>query len=258
MSTARSLSLTRSRRIVCDLMHFARRVPTVMAERLMHLGPVVAARAALAHRPCWFAILAKAYAGLCRAEPRLRRSYRPFPWPHLHEHAQPWSAMPISREVDGEEGLLFLVIREPDLLSLADLDARIRNAKSAPLPEVRPFRGQLLLASLPWPLRRLAWWLAADVVPSWGKRYLGTFGVTGVPSGGTDTPLFLSPLTTSLTMGVLGPDGSAPVRMLYDHRVLDACLAGRSLARLEEALLGPITAELRGMAGPSLPARQAG
>jgi len=250
---ARNLSLTRSRRLVCDLMHVARRVPSVVAERVMDLGPAVRARHAAAGRPCWYALLAKAHALVCRDEPRLSRFYRAFPWPHLHQHAASAATLPICRDVDGEEGLLFLTIPDPDTLPLAAIQAAITHAKTAPLDEVRAFRTQMRLASLPWPLRRLAWWLAADVFASWRLRQLGTFGVTGVASGGTDTPFFLSPLTSTVTMGVLGPGGRVPVRMLYDHRVLDATLAGRALGRLEEVLCGVITEELHAMAGAASP-----
>ncbi len=250
MSAPRTLSLTRSRRVVCDLMHFARRVPTVVAERVLHLGPAVLARAALADRPSWYALLTKAHAAVCRDEPRLRRCYRGFPWPHLYEHAITSATVPIAREVDGEEGLLFLTIPEPDTLPLAEIHARISHAKTAPLEEVRDFRNQLRIAALPGFLRRLAWWLAADVFGRLREKHLGTFGVTGVPSGGTDTPYFLSPLTSTVTMGVLGADGRVPVRILYDHRVLDAGLAGRALAGLEAVLCGVVAEEMRTMAGP--------
>ena len=58
----------------------------------------------------------------------------------------------------------------------------------------------------------------------------------------------LSPLTTTLTYGVIGPDGSCDVRLVYDHRVLDGAVVARALARLEEELTGPVCDELRAMA----------
>jgi hypothetical protein len=242
------MALTRSRRIVCDLLHFARRVPAVVAERTLDLAPVALARRAPAQRPCWYAILARAHALVCRDEGRLRRCYRPFPWPHLYQHEASAATLPISRVVDGEEGLLFLTIQRPEEETLAGLHARIMHASTAPLAEVSGFHTQLRIAGLPWPLRRLAWWLAADFFPGWRLRHLGTFGVTGVAGTGADTPFFLSPLTTNLTMGVIGRDGRVPVRLVYDHRVIDARLASRSLSRLEEVLRGQIAAELRAMA----------
>lgn len=254
-----NLSLTRSRRLVCDMMDFSRRVPTVIAERVMQLGPLLRARNALASRPYWYAILARAFALVSRDEPRLRRCYRPFPWPHLHEHPVSAVTMPVSRAVDGEEGMLFLNIVQPEEKPLAELHARIHHAKTAPVDEVRDFRTQLRLALLPWFVRRLMWWLVADVFSVWRLKYFGTFGVTGVSSGGSDTPYFLSPLTSTVTMGVLAPDGSVPVRLLYDHRVFDAEVAGRALARLEEVLCGQVTEELRGMAEqPPVAGRLAG
>jgi hypothetical protein len=250
MSQAGWIPLTRSRRIVGDLLHFAQRVPAAIAERVVSLGPVLQARAALADRPCWYALLAWAYARVCREVPRLRRCYRSLPWAHAYQHEEVSVTLPIAREVDGEEGLLFLTIAGPDRLSLAEVHRRIAHAKAAPLEEVPDFRRQLRLAALPQPIRRLGWWLALEAVARWREKHLGTFGVTGVGSQGTDTPCFLTPLTTSVTMGVLGREGSVPLRMVYDHRILDAGQAGQALQRLGEVLRSEAVDEMHSLARP--------
>ena len=54
----------------------------------------------------------------------------------------------------------------------------------------------------------------------------------------------LSPLTTTITFGVIEPDGSVLVRLFYDHRVLDGVQPSEALRELEEALNGGILHEL--------------
>jgi pyruvate/2-oxoglutarate dehydrogenase complex dihydrolipoamide acyltransferase (E2) component len=56
-------------------------------------------------------------------------------------------------------------------------------------------------------------------------------------------------LTTTLNYGVIEPDGTVCVRIIYDHRVFDGAVVARALVRLEEVLNGPLLDELRGMAG---------
>ena len=67
----RNLALSLPRRFICDLLHFARRVPTVPVQRRMNVAAVVAARAASAPRPSWAAIFTKAYGFVCAARPEL-------------------------------------------------------------------------------------------------------------------------------------------------------------------------------------------
>ena len=79
-------------------------------------------------------------------------------------------------------------------------------------------------------------------------RHLGTWGVSVTAGLGAVGLRPLSPLTTNLGYGMVGADGSVDVRVTYDHRVLDGGTAGRALMELDEALNGPILAELQGMA----------
>jgi hypothetical protein len=56
----------------------------------------------------------------------------------------------------------------------------------------------------------------------------------------------LSPLTTTLTFGVFDADGSALVRLFFDHRVFDGVQPAAALEELERTLCGAIVEELRG------------
>jgi hypothetical protein len=211
----------------------------------MALAPVVAARQAAPSRPSWFALFLKAYTLVTQRHERLRQSYLSFPWPRLHQHACSVASVAISRHVGDEETVLFLQIRRPERFSLAELDARIRQARSGSLDEFGTYRRQLRLIRLPLLLRRLGWWAALQVSGRWRAQCLGTFGVTGVGALGCELTGVLSPLTTTIHYGSIAADGSVVVQMMFDHRVLDGAPAARALVDLEQTLCGPIADELR-------------
>ena len=82
----RAIPLSIHRRMVIDLLYFARGIPTVPVQKRMSLAPLVAARAACRERPRWTVIFTKAYSLLAQEFPELRRAYVKIPWPHLYEY----------------------------------------------------------------------------------------------------------------------------------------------------------------------------
>jgi hypothetical protein len=249
-----SIPLSPPRRLIGDLMHFAAGVPTVPVQRHMDVGAAVAARAALPkpQRPAWAAVFAKAFALVAREMPVLRRAYVKLPAPRLYEYPVSVASVAVEREFEGEPGVFGARVTDPASLPLADLDARLRHAMTAPVREVKEFRRSLRLARLPRPVRRGLWWLALNL-PRTRTGYFGTFGVSVYSALGAESLHPLSPLTYTLNYGVIGADGGVDVRLVYDHRVTDGATVARALARVEEVLAGPLTAELR----PSLPGRRA-
>ena len=75
---------------------------------------------------------------------------------------------------------------------------------------------------------------------------MGTFGLSVYSSHGAESLHPLSPLTTTLNYGVIREDGTVPVRIVYDHRVMDGATVARALALLEQTLNQDIRAELVG------------
>jgi hypothetical protein len=215
-------------------------------DRRLALADVVHARQTMPVRPSWFAVFAKAYALVSEQHAPLRRAYMSFPRPHLHQHAGTIAHLAIARPIGDEDGVLGLKIRHPERRPLAELDALIRRVRTEPVEEIAAFRRSLRLASLPTPVRRLAWWAALNVSANWRVKHFGTFGLTAVGALGAMQATLLSPLTTTLTYGEIAPDGSIAVRLFYDHRVLDGVGPARALVDLERALCGPILAEMRG------------
>ena len=60
----------------------------------------------------------------------------------------------------------------------------------------------------------------------------------------------LSPITTLLNYGVIGPDGTVDVRIIYDHRVMDGATVARALARLEQILNSVVKDEISDLPRP--------
>jgi hypothetical protein len=245
------IRLSPQRRFICDLMHFARRVPTVPTQRRMHLEDVVAARRASGRHISWCAIFMKAYAIVCQSRPELRRCYLPWLWPHLYEHPINVASFMLEREYRGEEGVFSAQVREPEKMSLVELDKLVRWHKSAPFEEVPSFTRAMRLSRLPRPLRRFIWWMGLLTDGACRAHFFGTFAISVVAQLGAAALHPLSPLSTTLNYGVFEPDGSIDVRLIYDHRVTDGAPIARALTELEEVLHKQVSAELLELQRPS-------
>jgi hypothetical protein len=230
------------------MMHFATQIPSVPVQRKMKLAEVAAARNAVAERPSWVAVFLKAYAGVAKELPVLRRAYLGLPWPHLREYPKSVASVAVERVYDEERCVFFGRIADPWGLSLREIHSRIRGFADAPIESIRLFQKMLSFAGWPRPVRRLLFWLGLNL-PRTRPGQFGTFGLTVYSSLGAESLHPLSFLTTTLNYGVIEPDGSVLVRLIYDHRVFDGPIVALALAKLEEMLKGPILEELRGMAG---------
>ena len=238
------IGLSPQRRFVCDLLWFAKKVPSVPSQRRMRLADVVAARRSQPNHVSWCAIFIKAYSIVSATHPELRRAYLPVIWPHLYEHPINVASFSLERTYRGEEGVFFAQVPNPEQLSLAELDALVRNYKTAPIEDVPSFARAMWLSHLPLPVRRLIWWLGLYSDGAYRAHFFGTFGISVVASLGAAGLHILSPLTTTLNYGAFESDGTLDVRLAYDHRVLDGAPVARVLAALEGVLHGEIREEL--------------
>jgi hypothetical protein len=240
----RRIALSLPRRFVGDVMHFAKKIPSVPMQRRMRLADVVAARERLAVRHSWCAIFAKAFSLVAAERPELRRTYLSFPWGHLYEHPINVAAFSVERKYQGEEGVFMARIARPELTSLRVLTQIVRAYKTAELSEIESFQQGLWLSGLPLPLRRFLWWVALEWDGRYKAHYFGTFAISVVASLGAAGLHILSPLAFTLNYGTFEADGSLDVRLTYDHRALDGATAARALVAVEEALHGQILSEL--------------
>ena len=242
----RSISLSKPRRFMMDFLTVCSGVPTVPVQRRMKLGAVAAARLA-AGRPGWPSIFLKAYGTVTQRTPVLRRALIKLPWPHLVEYPMSVASVTVEREYEGEPAVFFARMGSPAHDSIANLDELIRGFASKPLNEVKSFRKMLKFARLPSMVRRACLWLGLNL-PRLRAGQFGTFGLSVYSSLGAESLHPLSPMTTTLTYGVINPEGEVDVRLIYDHRVLDGAVVARVLADLEQELTGPVLAELRQLA----------
>ena len=240
------IGLSRPRRFLADFLHFAAKVPSVPVQRQMRLAEVVAARAELADRPCWPALFLKAFAVVCDETPALRRAFVRVPWAHLREYPRVAASVAVEREYGGEPCVFFGRVTDPAKLPLAEIHAKIRHFAEEPVESIRTFQKMLAFGRLPGFLRRPLLWLGLNL-PRTRPNLFGTFGLSVYSSLGAESLHPLSPLTKTLNYGVIAADGTVPVRLVYDHRVLDGAAVARALARLEEVLRGAVVAELRTM-----------
>jgi hypothetical protein len=232
----RRLPLSAPRRLIGDLMHFARQVPSVPVQRRMNLGPLVAAREQASPRPSWCVLFTKAFALVAERRPELRRAYLSFPWPHLYEHPVSIASIAVEREVAGESAVLFAQVRGAEHHTPEQLDSFLQDCKDKPVESIGMFRRALRVSRLPRVLRRLLWWLALNSSGYKRARNLGTFAVSVYSGLGAEGLHPLSPLTATLNYGVIAPDGTVDVRIIYDHRVLDGATVARALGDLEGVL----------------------
>ena len=229
------------RRATIDVMRIARQVPMVPAQRRMQLGPLVEAHKTAALS--WSAIFTKAYALVAREMPVLRRGYFRYPVPRFVDFPVSAAAIAVERELDGESVVCPLIVPDPASLALRELAARIQHAKTASVEDATEFTRIRRIVGLPWPIRPLALWLGY-VIPSARFEYYGTFGLTTVVSDGAELLNLVSPLPTVLSYGPVRDNGEIDVRIMFDHRIVDAVPIARALVRLEQVLNGPIADEV--------------
>lgn len=242
--TGRRLPLSPARRVIGDLLHAARAVPTVPFQKDMRLAELAAARQAAQPRPSWCALFTKAYGKVVAAEPVLRRARLSFPVERLVEYTPATADVVVESQLDGEDILVYLSLQDPGSLPLLEIDRCAAALKEKPLAS-RRLRAMLRLARLPRLLRRPVWWGALNLSARARGKLFGTFAVSSVSNWGVDSLRPLSPVTTLLHYGTVGDDGAVAVRLTFDHRVMDGGVPSRALNEMERILKTDILAEVK-------------
>jgi hypothetical protein len=248
----RAIRLSRARRLVVDVLHFAHKIPTVPVQKRMSLAALVEARAACAERPRWTAIFVRAYGLLAKEVPELRRVYVKLPIPHLYEYRQSVAGVVIEREYEGDTGIFAITILNPAARTIGDLHTMLEKAYAAPVEELPEVQRSLRVAALPGPLRRFVWWLGLNIA-RYRAQFFSTFCISVYSALKAESLHPLMPVTTLLNYGIIDADGTVNVRIIYDHRVMNGATVARALNRLEEILTTIVLDELRDMAGSAKP-----
>ena len=243
----RYIPLSWPRRLIGDLMHFARKVPSIPVERTMNLTALARARAAASPAPGWTALFVKAFGLVTREFADLRTSFIANPWDHLVLHERSVASVAIAKTLpSGEQAVLFTKVRAPEDMPLGQVDNHLRKSRSRPVEDSGGFRLIRRISMLPRFLRRLVWWVTLDWSGRLREKYFGTFGVSSYGMQGAESLHPLSPLASTLTFGPISPEGLVRVRIIYDHRVCDGGVIAAALKRLEEVLNTDMVAELAG------------
>jgi hypothetical protein len=244
----RTLPLSPGRRLVIETLHHARKVPSLPLARTLNIAAVIEARAAARPAPSWFAIFMKAQSIVSRRCPELRRAYLTWPYPRLYEHATTVCSFPVEREWEGETIVLGGKVRSPENRPLPDLDRKLQYLKEVPLQTYTNFRQALLVARLPWLVRRFAHWVGLNFSGRLRERRFGTFAMSTLGTFGIEQLHPLTYLTTYFTFGPIRPGGDVEVKLVYDHRVMDGRTVARCLNELNDVLHTEIVTELRSLA----------
>jgi hypothetical protein len=248
MSKGKSIPLTNGRRLVDDVIRIARSQPIASFYRDIDLSGLDSLRKKIKPRLSWNAIFMKAYALVSREVPELRQFYRKFPWPHLYQVEDSVAQLTVSRQDGDEPRLYFARFRNPDQLSLPQIQEKIEFVQTAPIHEIKQFRHQDRFAALPGPMRRFLLWTLMEVWPTQRGTYMGTFGMTLSCFNQTYAASLLSPNTTSLGVDPTPRNGISRVLLTFDHRVLDGKPVIDIIGKLYRTLVGPIQVEMASLA----------
>jgi hypothetical protein len=242
------IAVSPARRMVMELLHHARQVPSLPLSRVLDVSSTVAARRAHPTPPSWLAIFLKAYGLVALRHPELRRAYIPWPRPHFYQHPQSIALLPVEREWQGEAVVLPAKVRGPETQPLEEITAFLRYLQEAPVLEVSPFRQVLRLGRLPGLFRRFTLWQSLHLSGCKRAKRMGTFILSSLGQLGVEQHNPYTPLTTYATFGPISPTGAVTAKIIYDHRVMDGRTVARALVDLEAVLGNEIVNELS--AGP--------
>jgi len=243
-ANGRTIPLSVGRRVICDFLRAGMSVPTVSVHKDLSLAELADARRCAAHRPSWTSIFTKAYAIVVAERPELRQALLTFPYERLFEYDIAAADVVVEAPWGDERILTHARIRQPERLSLLEIDRLLSAIRADPMGGKR-MRNAVALARLPRVLRWLGWWYLLNVSACRRGRYLGTFGVSSVGNLGADTLNPVSPWPTLLHHGAVRADGAVSVRLAFDHRVLDAAELARAIGDLEQVLHLELTKELQ-------------
>ncbi|HZZ71457.1 MAG TPA: hypothetical protein VFE24_04340 [Pirellulales bacterium] len=177
--------------------------------------------------------------------PCLRQAYLRWPWPHVYQHHGSVGMLAMNREFEGSERICWGRFLQPEGASLAQIQAQLDDYQSSPVEQI--FKRQVFLSRLPWPLRRLIWWLNLNLFVSKRWKRVGTFSVSSLAGQGAINRFHFTVLSSSLTYAPVAEEGTCLVTLICDHRLIDGTIAAAALSKLEQTLNGEIAAELRAL-----------
>jgi hypothetical protein len=240
----RYVRLSLPRQWMRDVVHFGSRSMVVGGSNSVRISAVAAARRNCQPLIGWNAILIRAIALTARKWPELRRSYIPFPWPHLYEHPKCVVTVVLEREWRGAHAVFFDQIVSPEDKSLREIEFELHGMRNAEVEAVGGFRRLIRITRYPLPLRRLIWRIVLSGSGRLKSRYVGTFSLNSLSSRRGRTTQSVTPVTMSIEYGAIQRNGELPLQVFVDHRVTDGASVNRICAELQAVLDRDIVDEL--------------
>jgi pyruvate/2-oxoglutarate dehydrogenase complex dihydrolipoamide acyltransferase (E2) component len=237
--------ISAARRVVIETMVHSQKLPLLPCSRIVNIAPLVKARSRMTTPASWTAIFMRAFAFTAERHAELRRSIVPWPWQSIYEHPRSNAVVPIEREIDGETVVLMAKVMRPELMTLAEIDQQLHTFSTQPVESINYFRQLLLLGRLPWIFLRFAFWQTLYLSGFKKAKRFGTFAISSVGSLGSEIDHAWTPLTTYFTFGPISPAGDCTLRIIFDHRVMDARTVARCLVSIEEILHSQMLAEMQ-------------
>jgi hypothetical protein len=245
MKRGKRVALTLGRRLIVEHTHFSSLVQKGVFRKTLNIAPLLNALENTLSKPPLTLVFLKAFALIAKDMPDLRRTYIKLPWPQLHELEYSVGMVPITRDIEGEEVVLMAQFRDPATATLVELAADLAIKKSSPIRDIRNFNRVLQIVALPWPLRRLAFWIGLNSARH-KPKFFGTFGISSV--GTAEVVYAIHPLTSLITYGLIDKsNGSIEVTFSFDHRVFDGMTVARAYDALEAVLNGEIADEINAL-----------
>ena len=238
----RRLRIPRSRRLVIDVLHYRAKVPTCAHDRLCDFRGVAEARERCPVRISWSILFIKAFGLVAARLPVLRQTYQRWPWPHVYQHPSSVAMVATHRDFDGEPWLFWSRFSSPEAKPLVRMQESLDRYLTDPVETTFPWQYQL--SGFPTIVRRMLWSWTLNIGGPNRVRRSGTFFLTTIAGQGAEIQHPPAFLTTNATYGPIDENGKSRVTLAYDHRLMDGRLIAGTLAGIEEALNGPIAAEL--------------
>jgi hypothetical protein len=245
----RKIAISPARRMVHELLHHSKKVPSLPLSKSLSLQELVEARQLSDPRPSWFAIFMKAYGLTAIKNPVLRRCYVPYLFEHYYEHPHSECSVLVEREWEGETVVLGAKVRAPENQTFASIDEAIKRFKSDPVLEVSSFRQVLRLGRLPGFVRRFTFWQSLYLSGYSKSKRFGTFMMSSLGNLGVEQHHPLTPLSTYFTFGPISNTGEVVIKIIYDHRIMDGGTVARCLNDLESILKSHVLDEIKELQG---------